>query len=38
MAQKAAKHRWTQEEKDKFSEGVDMFGSDWSQITRYIGG
>lgn len=29
--------RWTQEEHDKFIEGLKMFGKDWRRIEEYIG-
>lgn len=29
--------RWTQEEHDKFLEGLKLFGKDWRQIEEFIG-
>ena len=29
--------RWTQEEHDKFLEGLKLFGKDWRRIEEYIG-
>lgn len=29
--------RWTQEEHDKFLEGLKLFGKDWRQIEEHIG-
>jgi len=29
--------RWTQEEHDKFIEGLQMFGKDWRRIEEFIG-
>ena len=29
--------RWTDEEHDKFLEGMRLFGKDWRRIEEYIG-